>query len=227
MTDADVDGAHIASLLITFFYRQMPRLIDNGHLYLAVPPLYRLTQGGKTLYARDDAHKDELLRTAFKGNQKVEIGRFKGLGEMMPQQLKETTMDKKVRTLLRVGIVPEERARDLRQRRAPDGRQGRAALRLHPGARRIRRGTGHLTMGRLVGGVMRDWRCWRRASPRLPVSGPRRPTPPAPSRPSHPRSCSCARPAPGTTGEREGTSRIVHRPLQARRTAPSGSSCSG
>jgi topoisomerase-4 subunit B len=109
MTDADVDGAHIASLLITFFYRQMPRLVDHGHLYLAVPPLYRLTQGGKTLYARDDGHKDELLRTAFKGNQKVEIGRFKGLGEMMPAQLKETTMDKKVRTLLRVHVVPEER----------------------------------------------------------------------------------------------------------------------
>jgi topoisomerase-4 subunit B len=109
MTDADVDGAHIASLLITFFYRQMPRLVDNGHLFLAVPPLYRLTQGGKTLYARDDAHKDELLASAFKGNQKVEIGRFKGLGEMMPAQLKETTMDRKVRTLLQVRVVPEER----------------------------------------------------------------------------------------------------------------------
>ncbi|QCI68566.1 DNA topoisomerase IV subunit B [Phreatobacter stygius] len=109
MTDADVDGAHIASLLITFFYRQMPRLVDNGHLYLAVPPLFRLTQGGKTVYARDDAHKEELLKSAFKGNQKVEIGRFKGLGEMMPQQLKETTMDRKVRTLLRVHVVPEER----------------------------------------------------------------------------------------------------------------------
>src|SRR5829696_1531584 len=84
MTDADVDGAHIASLLITFFYRQMPRLIDGGHLYLAVPPLYRLTQGAKTFYARDDAHKEKLLQTAFKGNGKVEMGRFKGLGEMLP-----------------------------------------------------------------------------------------------------------------------------------------------
>jgi topoisomerase-4 subunit B len=110
MTDADVDGAHIASLLITFFYRQMPRLIERGHLYLAVPPLYRLTQGSKSLYARDDAHKDELLRTAFKGSQKVEIGRFKGLGEMMPNQLKETTMDRKTRTMLRVVLEADERA---------------------------------------------------------------------------------------------------------------------
>ena len=92
MTDADVDGAHIASLLITFFYRQMPKLIEGGHLYLAVPPLYKLTQGAKTAYARDDAHRDELMKTFFTGKGKVEISRFKGLGEMMPAQLKETTM---------------------------------------------------------------------------------------------------------------------------------------
>ncbi len=104
MTDADVDGAHIASLLITFFYRQMPKLIEGGHLYLAIPPLYRLTHGGKTVYARDDAHKDTLLATVFKGK-KPEIGRFKGLGEMMPAQLKETTMDPKKRTMLRVQIA--------------------------------------------------------------------------------------------------------------------------
>jgi len=104
MTDADVDGAHIASLLITFFYREMPELIRGGHLYLAVPPLYRLSQGGKTLYARDDAHKDELLETAFKGKAKVEIGRFKGLGEMLPAQLKETTMDPSKRSLLKVDV---------------------------------------------------------------------------------------------------------------------------
>ncbi|GGH22254.1 DNA topoisomerase 4 subunit B [Alsobacter metallidurans] len=109
MTDADVDGAHIASLLITFFYRLTPRLIDNGHLYLAVPPLYRLTHGGKTVYARDDAHKAELLRTAFKGKANVEVGRFKGLGEMMPAQLKETTMDPARRTLLQVRVVSEDR----------------------------------------------------------------------------------------------------------------------
>ncbi|WP_181707005.1 DNA topoisomerase IV subunit B [Chthonobacter rhizosphaerae] len=107
MTDADVDGAHIASLLITFFYREMPQLIRGGHLFLAVPPLYRLTHGGKTVYARDDAHREELLRTVFK-NKKPEIGRFKGLGEMMPGQLKETTMDPKTRTLLRVGVIEEE-----------------------------------------------------------------------------------------------------------------------
>ncbi|MDR3468856.1 MAG: DNA topoisomerase IV subunit B [Xanthobacteraceae bacterium] len=109
MTDADVDGAHIASLLITFFYRQMPRLIDEGHLYLAIPPLYRLSHGTKTFYARDDAHKDEILKREFNANAKVEVGRFKGLGEMMPAQLKETTMDPAKRTLLRVVLLPDDR----------------------------------------------------------------------------------------------------------------------
>ena len=109
MTDADVDGAHIASLLITFFYRQMPKLIDNGHLYLAVPPLYRLSHGGKNFYARDDKHKAEILKKEFHANAKVEIGRFKGLGEMMAAQLKETTMDPKKRTLLRVKVVEDDR----------------------------------------------------------------------------------------------------------------------
>ena len=104
MTDADVDGAHIASLLITFFYQEMPELIRGGHLYLAVPPLYRISQGSKTLYARDDAHRVELMETEFTGRGKVEIGRFKGLGEMMPAQLKETTMDPAKRTLLKVAI---------------------------------------------------------------------------------------------------------------------------
>ena len=108
MTDADVDGAHIASLLITFFHQEMPGIIEGGHLFLAVPPLYKLTQGGKTLYARDDAHKDELLANEFSGSKKIEIGRFKGLGEMMPAQLKETTMDPKKRTLLRVEIQEAE-----------------------------------------------------------------------------------------------------------------------
>jgi topoisomerase-4 subunit B len=110
MTDADVDGAHIASLLITFFYRQMPQLIDHGHLYLAVPPLYRLAHGGKVFYARDDKHKDEIMRAEFRPNANVEIGRFKGLGEMMPAQLKETTMDPAKRTLLKVMLVAEDRA---------------------------------------------------------------------------------------------------------------------
>jgi topoisomerase IV subunit B len=108
MTDADVDGAHIASLLITFFYQEMRPLIDNGHLYLAVPPLYRMTQGAKTLYARDDAHRLELIETEFKGRGKIEIGRFKGLGEMLPAQLKETTMDPAKRTLLRVSVTADE-----------------------------------------------------------------------------------------------------------------------
>jgi topoisomerase-4 subunit B len=108
MTDADVDGAHIASLLITFFYREMRGLIDNGHLYLAVPPLYRLSHGGKNFYARDDKHRDEILKKEFHANAKVEISRFKGLGEMMAAQLKETTMDPKKRTLLRVVLVADD-----------------------------------------------------------------------------------------------------------------------
>jgi topoisomerase IV subunit B len=110
MTDADVDGAHIASLLITFFYQEMPNLVHGGHLYMAVPPLYSIRQGGKVAYARDDAHKDELLRTEFTGRAKVEIGRFKGLGEMMAAQLKETTMDPRKRTLLRVDVIDAEAA---------------------------------------------------------------------------------------------------------------------
>ena len=101
MTDADVDGAHIAALLMTFFYRQMPKIIEQGHLYLAVPPLYRLTQGSKTVYARGEAERDALLEN-FGGRGKVDVGRFKGLGEMNPAQLKETTMDPAKRTLLRV-----------------------------------------------------------------------------------------------------------------------------
>ncbi|HLY55796.1 MAG TPA: DNA topoisomerase IV subunit B, partial [Stellaceae bacterium] len=103
MTDADVDGAHIASLLMTFFYREMPGLIAGGHLYLAQPPLYRLTAGAARHYARDDAHKDALVKGELKGK-KVEISRFKGLGEMPPADLKLTTMDPATRTLLRVRL---------------------------------------------------------------------------------------------------------------------------
>lgn len=108
MTDADVDGAHIASLLITFFYRETPDLVRNGHLFLAAPPLFRITQGSKTIYARDDRHREELLKREFKSNGKVEVSRFKGLGEMLPGQLKETTMDPAKRILLKVEIVEEK-----------------------------------------------------------------------------------------------------------------------
>jgi topoisomerase-4 subunit B len=107
MTAADVDGAHIAALLITFFYRAMPDLIRQGRLFMALPPLYRISAGPLSDYARDDAHRDELLATTFKGK-KVEIGRFKGLGEMMAAQLKETTMDPKKRTLARVTLPESE-----------------------------------------------------------------------------------------------------------------------
>ncbi|MBQ0817696.1 MAG: DNA topoisomerase IV subunit B, partial [Methyloceanibacter sp.] len=110
MTDADVDGAHIASLLITFFYQQMRELVEGGHLYLAVPPLYRLSQGAKTFYARDDAHKDALMASEFNARGKIEISRFKGLGEMLPKQLKETTMNRSIRTLLRVEVDEDRNA---------------------------------------------------------------------------------------------------------------------
>jgi topoisomerase-4 subunit B len=109
MTDADVDGAHIASLLITFFYQEMPDLVENGHLYLAVPPLYKLTHGAKSFYATTEAQRDALLKREFAANAKVEISRFKGLGEMNAQQLKETTMDPRKRTLLKVEIGDGDR----------------------------------------------------------------------------------------------------------------------
>ena len=104
MTDADVDGAHISALLITFFYRYMPALINQGRLYMAMPPLYRISQGAKSMYATDDAHKDYLLDTEFTGRGKIEVGRFKGLGEMMPAQLKATTMDPQSRQLAKIVV---------------------------------------------------------------------------------------------------------------------------
>jgi topoisomerase IV subunit B len=113
MTDADVDGAHIAALLMTFFYRQLPKVIEQGHLYLAMPPLYRLTQGSKTVYARDEAQRDHLLAT-IGGRGKVDVGRFKGLGEMNPAQLKETTMDPAKRLLLRITTADAAQANTAR-----------------------------------------------------------------------------------------------------------------
>jgi len=112
MTDADVDGAHIASLLITLFYQEMRPIITSGALYLALPPLYRLSAGGESVYARDDKHKDELMKTTFKNRKKIDISRFKGLGEMPAAQLKETTMDMSKRTLLRVVLPESENSAD-------------------------------------------------------------------------------------------------------------------
>ncbi len=127
MTDADVDGAHIASLLMTFFYREMPKLIENGHLFLAQPPLYRITKGGKTEYAQDDAQKDELMRTTFGG--KADITRFKGLGEMQSVHLRETTMDPAKRVLLKVNVPviadTDWRVEDMRTRTLVEDLMGR------------------------------------------------------------------------------------------------------
>ena len=110
MTDADVDGAHIASLLMTFFYRKLPELVRQGHLFLAQPPLFRITQGAKSVYAMSDREKDQLIKREFKAGSKVDVSRFKGLGEMPPAALKETTMDPKRRTLLKVVALAEDRA---------------------------------------------------------------------------------------------------------------------
>ena len=127
MTDADVDGAHIASLLMTFFYREMPKLIENGHLYLAQPPLYRISKGGRTEYAQDDAQKDELVRTQFGG--KADITRFKGLGEMQSVHLRETTMDPTRRVLLKVDVPTaassDDRREEMRTRTLVEDLMGR------------------------------------------------------------------------------------------------------
>ena len=129
MTDADVDGAHIASLLMTFFYQHMPQLIANGHLFIATPPLYKIVIGGKNYYALDDTDKDKILAKYAKNNQKPDISRFKGLGEMSAQQLKETTMDKNNRILLRVTIpstaTEEGREEDFATRRQVERLMGK------------------------------------------------------------------------------------------------------
>ncbi len=106
MTDADVDGAHIATLLMTFFFQEMGPIVERGHLYLARPPLYRLTSGSQSAYAQDEAERAELEATLFKGKN-VDVGRFKGLGEMNPSQLRETTMDPKSRSLIRITLPHE------------------------------------------------------------------------------------------------------------------------
>ena len=123
MTDADVDGAHIAALLMTFFYKELPELVRQGRVFLAQPPLFRLQAGGKSVYARDDADRERLLKREFKANQKVEVSRFKGLGEMPPASLKETTMDPRRRVLLKVVLPPEERARTAELMEALMGRR--------------------------------------------------------------------------------------------------------
>ncbi|QUS36710.1 DNA topoisomerase IV subunit B [Falsirhodobacter algicola] len=116
MTDADVDGAHIASLLMTFFFTQMRPLIDRGHLYLACPPLYRLTQGARRMYVADDAEKEKWLKKGLGGKGKIDVQRFKGLGEMDAKDLKDTTMNPATRKLIRVSIDEDSEATDLVER---------------------------------------------------------------------------------------------------------------
>jgi topoisomerase-4 subunit B len=123
MTDADVDGAHIAALLMTFFYKELPELVRGGKVFLAQPPLYRLQAAGKSVYAMDDADRERQMKRHFKANQKVEVSRFKGLGEMPPALLRETTMAPAKRTLLQVVLPPEERAKTAELMEALMGRK--------------------------------------------------------------------------------------------------------
>ena len=123
MTDADVDGAHIATLLMGFFYNEFPKLIDDGQLYLSVPPLFKISKAGKIFYAVSESHKDEIIKKEFKNSENIEINRFKGLGEMMPAQLKETTMAAENRTLLKVQIAPKDKKKTRRSVEALMGKK--------------------------------------------------------------------------------------------------------
>jgi topoisomerase-4 subunit B len=135
MTDADVDGAHIAALLMTFFYKELPELVRGGRVFLAQPPLYRLQAGGKSIYARDDADRERLLKREFKANQRVEVSRFKGLGEMPPASLKETTMDPRRRILPQGGAAAGGAGAHRGADGSPDGPAAGAAVQVHPGER--------------------------------------------------------------------------------------------
>jgi len=117
MTDADVDGAHIAALLLTFFYNNYPEIIERGHLYIAQPPLYRITFNGQSLYAQSEETKSKIISEKFNGN--GSISRFKGLGEMPPAQLKETTMSPKTRNLIKV-TLPKRNIDEADKRRDVD-----------------------------------------------------------------------------------------------------------